>query len=96
MVTVCLNRLPLCAFEAKKLALARGKDYIIHFNFLLYTVFQLKISLCGVLLFSTLELPKPLDVRLYRQVNRGLVYADYYFVLVGNLLMDLGVGRGMR
>lgn len=28
-----------------------------------------------------------------RWANHGLVYADYYFVLVGNLLLDLGIGR---
>jgi uncharacterized protein YyaL (SSP411 family) len=27
-----------------------------------------------------------------RWVNHGLVYADYYFLLVGNLLMEMGLG----
>lgn len=30
-----------------------------------------------------------------RWADHGLVYADYYFVLVGNLLLDLGIGRNM-
>lgn len=30
-----------------------------------------------------------------RWANHGLVYADYYFVLVGNLLLDLGIGRNI-
>ncbi|GAP88559.1 putative glycoside hydrolase family 88 protein [Rosellinia necatrix] len=28
-----------------------------------------------------------------RWANHGLVYADYYFMVVGNLLLDLGVGQ---
>lgn len=31
-----------------------------------------------------------------RWADHGLVYADYYFVLVGNLLLDLGIGRNLR
>ena len=27
--------------------------------------------------------------------NHGLVYADYYFLLVGNKLLDMGIGRHM-
>lgn len=30
-----------------------------------------------------------------RWANHGLVYADYYFVLVGNLLLDIGIGRSI-
>jgi hypothetical protein len=28
-----------------------------------------------------------------RWANHGLVYADYYFLLVGNKLLEMGVGR---
>jgi hypothetical protein len=28
-----------------------------------------------------------------RWANHGLVYADYYFLLVGNMLLDMGIGR---
>lgn len=30
-----------------------------------------------------------------RWANHGLVYADYYFVLVGNLLLELGIGKNI-
>lgn len=28
-------------------------------------------------------------------VNYGFVYVDYYFVLVGNLFLDIGIGRSI-
>jgi hypothetical protein len=31
-----------------------------------------------------------------RWADHGLVYADYYFALVGNLLLELGIGASFR